>query len=175
MKSTVSHLPIEEREAREAYFEEISRDWKEGEEKKEIDDARCSACKKKTASDPDNVIIICDGCVGGALHFRCTKFPLKAIPRVVSGISCCGERRNVCREITEKKEWCANTRRLFPEISRKISRSPLPPPTRCTFAPFVDLGAQPSHPCSGEEADDRQESSLQRRRSRRSARHGGVS
>ena len=80
MKLTVSHLPDEKREAREACFEEISRVWYEGEKKKEIRDARCSACNKKTVSDPDNPIIICDGCVGGALHFRCTKFPLKAIP-----------------------------------------------------------------------------------------------
>ena len=48
---------------------------------KEVDDARCSECKQKTAPDPDNPIIICDGCVGGALHFLCAKkFPLEAIP-----------------------------------------------------------------------------------------------
>lgn len=80
MKSGVSNLPDEERKEREAHFEEVHRLWKEGEEKKQIDDARCSASNKKTAPDPDNPKIICNGCVGGALHFRCTKFPLKAIP-----------------------------------------------------------------------------------------------
>ena len=54
--------------------------WKEGQVQKEIDDARCNECKKKTVSDPANPIIICNECVGGALHFSCTKFTLKAIP-----------------------------------------------------------------------------------------------
>ncbi|CAN0431662.1 unnamed protein product [Ectocarpus sp. 12 AP-2014] len=55
--------------------------WTEGEKQKKIDDARCQECKRKTAPDPDNPIIVCDGCDGGALHFRCTKkFPLEAIP-----------------------------------------------------------------------------------------------
>ncbi|CAN0254918.1 unnamed protein product [Ectocarpus sp. 6 AP-2014] len=49
--------------------------WKAGKEKK----AACMECSKGTWYS-DNPILLCDGCVRGALHLRCTKFPLEAIP-----------------------------------------------------------------------------------------------
>lgn len=54
--------------------------WKEGEKQKEIDDARCSGCKKKTGQVGDP-IVLCDDCGGkGARHFTCMEPRPDTIP-----------------------------------------------------------------------------------------------
>lgn len=77
MKSSVSHLPDEERKGQVAIFEEKMRLWYADQE---IKDASCSACKDDKAPHQDNPIVLCDGCEGGALHLLCSEFPLVPIP-----------------------------------------------------------------------------------------------